>query len=60
MSEVFLSEEELINRWCRKISRDKLSKWRSNGGGPKCVKMGFTILYPISGVEEYEKQHTIQ
>jgi hypothetical protein len=33
-----------------------LAKWRFNGEGPKWLRIGKVIRYPLSGVEQWEKE----
>lgn len=49
-----LTIDELAERW--KVHRGSLSNWRVQGKGPKFIKVGKTVLYPVSEVEGYEKQ----
>lgn len=50
-----LTPEELAARW--DIHKGTLCNWRVKGIGPKYVKVGRTILYPVSEVESYEKNN---
>lgn len=36
-----------------------LSNWRRQGKGPKYIKLGRKILYPLREVETFETAHTI-
>lgn len=47
--------DELATRWG--MHRGSLCNWRIKGKGPKYVKVGKTILYPIEEVEAYEQQN---
>ncbi|WP_366932651.1 helix-turn-helix domain-containing protein [Sphingopyxis sp.] len=51
----FLLEGELARRW--RVHIGTLQRWRYRGTGPKYVKVGGRILYPITALEIYEAQH---
>ena len=51
----FLLEGELAQRW--RMHTATLQRWRYRGTGPKYVKVGRRILYPIAALEVYEAQH---
>lgn len=57
MSEKYLTPKELSERWEGKISVKTLANWRCDpiGKGPKFRRFGNKILYPLSGVEAYER-----
>lgn len=52
-----LTAAELAERWRGKVSEGTLANWRSQGKGPRFIKMAGVILYPIEKVREYEKKH---
>ena len=46
---------ELSERWG--VHVNTLQRWRTEGGGPKFVRLGLKrILYPVSEVEAYESK----
>jgi len=51
-----LTAAELAKRWRGKITEGTLANWRAQGKGPRFVKMGGVILYPLDQVEKYEKE----
>jgi hypothetical protein len=53
-----LTPQELVDRWKGSITAVTLATWRSRKQGPKYVKVGGRVLYPMEGVEEYEKKRT--
>jgi predicted site-specific integrase-resolvase len=53
MKEVF-SPKELAHRWA--ISSATLERWRWQGVGPRYLKIGGRIRYPIQVIEQYEAQ----
>lgn len=34
-----------------------LANWRVQGGGPKYIKFGRKVLYPLAELEAFEKSH---
>lgn len=49
-----LTIEELASRWG--MNTGTLGNWRIQGKGPKYVKIGRKILYPINEIETWETQ----
>lgn len=39
-----------------RLSHGTLSNWRVQGCGPKFIKMGKKVLYPLAEVEAFEKR----
>lgn len=52
-----LLPEELVERWRQTISPATLASWRCRGLGPRYVKVGGRVLYPIAEVEAYERKN---
>jgi len=38
-------------------SPDTLKNWRGQGKGPRYIRPGKKVLYPIAAVEEFERTH---
>ena len=55
-SKRFLNEIELSRRWG--ISEKTLQQQRWKGTGPRYVKIGNRVRYPIDEVERYERDNT--
>jgi len=53
----YLTPAQLVARWNNAVTTGTLSNWRSQGRGPKFVKFGRNVRYPLDGVIAYEKQH---
>ena len=49
-----LTETELATRWS--MTTKTLYRWRTQNRGPKYMKLGKRILYPLTAVESYENQ----
>jgi hypothetical protein len=57
-SKKYLTQNELLERWRQEIKLATLTTWRSRRQGPPYVKVGGKVLYPLAGVEEYEKKNS--
>lgn len=55
---VFLTAEELEQRWKGQVKVSTLTTWRSRQLGPKFVKCGGRVLYSLAAIEEYEARNT--
>jgi hypothetical protein len=51
----FLTSRELADRWRHAIKPSTLVNWRVQKKGPRWVKVGPRVLYPIDAVVEYER-----
>ena len=47
-----LSETELAHRWG--VSPKTLQRWRTEGRGPKYLKLSKRVTYPLEAITEYE------
>ena len=47
-----LNENELAQRWG--ISPKTLQRWRSEGRGPRYLKLSKRVTYPLEAITEYE------
>ncbi|HQS93750.1 MAG TPA: DNA-binding protein [Alphaproteobacteria bacterium] len=52
MTDILFTADALSARWG--IATQTLSQWRWNSKGPKYLKMGKRILYPLKEVEAFE------
>ena len=50
-----MTESELAKRW--QMSVRTLQNWRWQGQGPRYLKIGARVLYPLEEVEAYEAGH---
>ena len=53
MSKTFLNQVQLARRW--HLSPRTLERWRWEGIGPHCLKIGGRVIYQLSEVEDYEQ-----
>jgi hypothetical protein len=57
---VFLDPPSLADRWERAVTIGTLAKWRMRGDGPRFLKIGRSVLYPLQAVEAWEAEHMRQ
>ena len=50
----YLQPRELAARWRGVVTLSTLDNWRSQNRGPRFVKIGGRVLYPVAEVEAYE------
>jgi hypothetical protein len=55
--EKFLTPQEVSTRY-KGVSEQTLAIWRHRGKGPRYTKAGGKVLYPLDGLEEWEKSRT--
>jgi hypothetical protein len=49
----FLTPKELAQRW--RLNHQTLANWRHKRQGPPFVRIGTRVLYPMEGVQAFEK-----
>lgn len=49
----FLTPKEVAGRW--KLNPQTLTNWRALGKGPPYIKVGTKVLYPVEGINAYER-----
>ncbi len=53
----YLTPQALAERWCGVVTLATLSNWRSAGRGPRFLKAGGRVLYPLQEVERFEQRN---
>lgn len=53
----YLQPRELAERWRGVVTLATLDNWRSQNRGPRFVKIGGRVLYPVAEVEAYEARN---
>jgi hypothetical protein len=53
-----MTPQALVDRWQASITLVTLATWRSRKLGPRYIKIGGRVLYPLDGVEEWEAKRT--
>jgi hypothetical protein len=51
---VVLSVDDLVSRWRGQVKPTTLASWRSKGVGPRYLKLGGRVVYPLVAIEDYE------
>jgi hypothetical protein len=59
LTHVFLTTEELSERYRGTVSVRTLINWRVQQVGPRPTKLGKAVLYRIDDVEAWEARHTM-
>jgi hypothetical protein len=54
---IYLTQDELSRRWHLKPHTLENMRWRKTG--PSYVKIGGRVLYPLEGVEDYERKNLV-
>lgn len=49
----YLTSKEVADRW--RLSDQTLANWRHAGKGPPFIRVGSRVLYPIEGINAWEK-----
>lgn len=55
---MFLTPAEVAKRW--RIHTETLCRWRIENRGPKFMKLGSKVAYPIGEIEKYERENLFQ
>jgi predicted DNA-binding transcriptional regulator AlpA len=58
ITKLYLNEIEASERYCYSRSWFQRSRWAGNG--PKFLKIGSKILYPLVETDEWFKQHGLR
>ncbi len=53
----YLRPAELATRWRNTVTLSTLDNWRSQNRGPRFVKIGGRVLYPLEEVVAYEMKN---
>jgi len=53
MEVIHFNQRNLAQRW--HVSEATLERWRSDGIGPKCLKLSGRVLYRLVDIEAYEE-----
>lgn len=59
-TKIYLTPNEVVDRYEGKISVRTLANWRSSGTSPPFTKVGGRILYPLRDLLEWEKGRTVK
>lgn len=56
---MYLTAEEVAERYRETISLGTLRNWRAMRVGPPFVKIGKAVLYPIKALDEWDLKNTV-
>ena len=51
----YITADELLIRFKHSVKKRTIANWRSNGDGPKYMKIGGRVLYSLAAVIAWEK-----
>ena len=55
----FLTVDEVAERYRGEISVGTLRNWRAQRIGPPFIKVGKSVLYPVQGLDEWDKSNLV-
>ena len=56
---IFLTLEEVVERYRGQISEGTLRNWRSMRIGPSFIKIGKAILYPLEELDRWNRRNLV-
>jgi hypothetical protein len=56
---IFLTLEEVVERYRGQISEGTLRNWRSMRIGPSFIKIGKAILYPLEELDRWDRRNLV-
>jgi hypothetical protein len=56
---VFLTLEEVVERYRGQVSEGTLRNWRSMRVGPSFIKIGKAILYPLEELDRWDRRNLV-
>ncbi|RZN30181.1 DNA-binding protein [Bradyrhizobium sp. Leo121] len=56
---MFLTLDEVIDRYRGRISGGTLRNWRSMRVGPSFLKLGKAVLYPLEELERWDRRNLV-
>ncbi|NNU36057.1 helix-turn-helix domain-containing protein [Rhizobium sophorae] len=56
---VYLTLEEVVERYRNQVSEGTLRNWRSKRIGPSFIKIGKAILYPTEELERWDRSNLV-
>lgn len=59
MTMTYLTPEEVASRYAGRVTVDRLAQWRWRKKGPRHVKIGRAVLYPLQELETWEASRLV-
>ncbi len=56
---IFLTLEEVVERYRGQVSEGTLRNWRSMRIGPSFIKIGKAILYPLEELDRWDRRNLV-
>ena len=56
---MFLTLDEVIDRYRDQISEGTFRNWRSERVGPSFLKLGKAVLYPLEELERWDRRNLV-
>ena len=56
---IFLTLEEVVERYRGQVSEGTLRNWRSMRIGPSFIKIGKAILYPLHELDRWDRRNLV-
>jgi hypothetical protein len=56
---MFLTLEEVVERYRGQISEGTLRNWRSLRVGPSFIKIGKAVLYPLEELDRWDRRNLV-
>lgn len=56
---LYLTLDEVIERYRNQISEGTLRNWRSKRIGPSFIKIGKAVLYPVDELDRWDRSNLI-
>ncbi|HCY54767.1 MAG TPA: DNA-binding protein [Oceanicaulis sp.] len=57
--QIYLTAEEVAERYRNEISVGTLRNWRAMRLGPSFVKIGKAVLYPVHELDEWDRKNLV-
>jgi hypothetical protein len=57
---IYLTPNDLVERYKGKVTIRTLANWRSSGISPPYTKINGRVLYPLDDLEQWESRRTVQ
>ena len=55
----YLTAEEVSERYRGEVSVGTLRNWRAQRLGPPFIKIGKSVLYPVQGLDEWDRKNLV-
>lgn len=56
---IYLTLDEVVERYRNQISEGTLRNWRSKRIGPSFIKIGKAVLYPVNELDRWDRSNLV-